>query len=134
MPYAQATRARIRQARPRTGMGAWLGRALAVGELRRALRHQRVALADEARALLAHRDDHLAAGAERVGHRSGVADRHRGTPGAVAHAEVERVAPPDVAGGHLAGELVGAARLRARHELAGRLGGARRAEARVDEG
>src|SRR5947207_6737220 len=44
--------------------------------LRRALRYQRVALAAEAPAPLAHRDDDLAPGAEGVRYGAAVVDRH----------------------------------------------------------
>src|SRR5689334_25414191 len=115
MPHAHAARPRIRQARPSSGTSALLvGR-----ELRRALRHERVALADEALALLAHRDDDLAALAERVGHSAGVADGHRGGPGPVADPEGEDVAlVADRARGDLPRELVGATRLGRRRQLA----------------
>src|SRR5215218_11148528 len=82
------------------------------GELRRAFRHERVALADERRAFLAHGDDDLAALAERIRHGAAVGDGHGGRALAVAHAEV------DAAGGvahravdDLPRELVGRARL-----------------------
>src|SRR3954454_21756460 len=99
----------MRQARPTVAIVSPLaGRALLlVGELRRALGHQGVALADELGALLAHRHDDLAALAERVGHRADVAHRHRAGPVAAAHAE--RLAARDVAprpGRDLAGQLV----------------------------
>src|SRR3954470_11148366 len=109
MPYAQATSARIRQARPSVGIAAslGLGLGLVLGELRRALRDQRVLLADEDGALLAHRDDHLAAVAERVGHRARVPDGDRGAAGPVADLEVDRrAAPDDRAVDDLAGQLV----------------------------
>src|SRR4051812_5874195 len=125
MPYAQATSARIRQARPSVGIAAslGLGLGLVLGELRRALRDQRVLLADEDRALPAHRDDDLAVLPERVGHRAGVPDGDRRRSAlAVAHPEVERVAPARVARDDLASQLVGAPGVGARKELAGALG------------
>src|SRR4051794_25901735 len=76
-------------------------------ELRRALRHERVALADEraVRELPGH--DHLAPDPERIRHDPGVDDgNHRTTPVAVADAEAKRVARPlDGAGGDLAGQV-----------------------------
>src|SRR5215207_10130664 len=56
-------------------------------ELRRALRHQRVALGDERAALQLAVDDHLAALAERVGDDAGVGDRDRRAAVAVADRE-----------------------------------------------
>src|SRR3954468_7813255 len=122
MPYRHVAKARIRQARPTTAIsqasGLLAGRLGGVGELRRALRHQRVALADERRALLVHRDDDLAALAERVGHGADVAHRHGLR--AVAVADTEGLAAGDVADRavhDLAGQLVGAAARGARCEL-----------------
>ena len=103
--------ARIRQAWPTAQhrqVVLLLGR-----ELRRALRHQRVLLADEHVALLADVDDDLAPLAERVGQRAGVADGHRGRAVAVADPEVQVVpVAADEPGDDLAGQLVGPARLR----------------------
>src|ERR1700757_1173218 len=58
--------------------------------LRRALGDQRIAFADEARALLADGHDHLTPFAEGIGHRARVDDRDRAPAGAVGDAEVER--------------------------------------------
>src|SRR5438046_6837137 len=84
---ARRTRRRPRRTRTRQAPGAGrpgqegprLGLLLARRGrlvLRRALRYQRVALAAEAPAPLAYRDDHLAPGAKGVGYRAGVVDRH----------------------------------------------------------
>src|SRR5687767_768621 len=103
-------------------------------ELRRALRDERVGLALEHGALLAHVDHDLAPLAERVRHLAHVADRDaRAAALPVLDAEsVGRPLVPPAALGHPAGQLVGLARLGA-GELTGlaRLAGGR--EARVDE-
>src|SRR3954463_3068296 len=148
MPYAAVARARMSRARPTVAMfkGWWFARSLVLplggpltpargvfGELRRALRDERVTLAHERRALLADGHDDLAALAEGVRHRTAVGDRDRGRAVAVTDAERQPVgAGAHRAGLHLAGELVGDARLRC-HELARGDGLARRAEARDDE-
>src|SRR4051794_16484476 len=121
IPYAHATSARIRHARPRMGIEP-SGLRLVGRELRRALRDERVVLAHEDAALLPHGDDDLAVLAEGVGHRSGVADGHGRAAGAIAHAEVEDLALVRVAGDDLARQLVGASRGGARQQLAGALG------------
>src|SRR3954469_13631332 len=119
----------IRQARPRIAINLARVRGL---ELARALRDQRVPLADEHRALLADVDDDLSALAEGIGDRPDVAHRHRGLARPVADAEEQRAAGVvDGSGGHLAGELVGAAGLGPAGELAGGLGLGRGAERRV---
>src|SRR4051794_26384137 len=105
MPYRATTSAKIRQARPRIGMSGLGAGGL---ELGRALRDERVALADEGAALLAHVHDDLAPGAEGVGDGADVAHRHRGRPAAVADAEVESGAGAMDRPGHdLPGQLVG---------------------------
>src|SRR6188472_2191976 len=91
MPYRATPRARNVRPRPRSATGASaLLRRLLVRELRRTLRHERVLLAHEDRALLADGHDDLAAVAERVRHGAGVADRHRRGAVAIAHAEQRR--------------------------------------------
>src|SRR3954469_20413744 len=82
-------------------------------ELRRALRHQGVALADPGVALLADPDADLAAVAERVGDRTRVADGDRGGAVEVADPERDRRAAlaMDRAVDHLAVDLVGLAGL-----------------------
>src|SRR5919198_486789 len=133
MPYAQTARARIRQAAPTLAMRS-SALVLLVGELRGALRDERVLLAHEDVALLAHGDDDLAPVAERVGHRARIADRHGRAAVAVAHPEVDGAAVlPDRAVHDLAGQLVRAPALGARGESARlhRLAGC--VEARVDE-
>src|SRR5689334_22669072 len=71
-------------------------------ELRGALRHERVALADPLVPLLGHRDDDLAPLLERVRDGAGVADGDRGLAVAVAHPEdVRRPALGPGAGGDL---------------------------------
>ena len=103
-------------------------------ELRRALGHQRVLLADEDVALLADVDDDLAPGTEGIGQDPLVAHRHRHLAGAVADAEVRHRALALVPRHDLAGQLVGLARLGPRSsELARAARLARGAEARVDE-
>src|ERR687894_3253393 len=104
------------RARPTVAMRQRLATGRGVfGELRRALRDERVALAHERRALLAHRDDDLAALAEGVRQRAAVGHGHRGRAVAVANAEVDAVARrAHGAVLDLAGELVGHARLGAR--------------------
>src|SRR3954452_25286830 len=112
--------ARTMQPEPRlsTRSGLLLG-----GELRGALRHQRVVLADERRALLADVDDDLAAVAEWVGQRPLVRDGDGDAPLAVAHPEgVGGARAGDRAGLDLAGQLVRPSRLRAGHQLARRAG------------
>src|SRR3954454_18509097 len=92
---------------------------LLVRELRRALRHQRVPLADEQVPLLAHLHDDLAAVAERVGDGADVA--HGNGSCAVAVPPPERLAAADVADGavdHLSGQLVDAAAVRTGRETA----------------
>src|SRR3954471_11175871 len=105
------------------------------GELRRALGDERVRPADPDVALLAHVDDHLAAGPERIRQRARVADRHRGRARAVAHTEVRDRSVARVPRDDLAGQLVGAGRVARRGggELARAAGLARRTEARPDE-
>src|SRR5919107_566549 len=122
------------RARPTIAMFRALATARGVfGELRRALRDERVALAHERRALLADGDDDLAALAEGVGHRADVGHRYRRRAVAVPDAEGQPVrARAQRAVLHLAGELIGDARPRGR-ELARGHGFARRAEARDDE-
>src|ERR1044071_5499429 len=107
MPYTQTASARIRQALPATNTSG-----LVRGELRRALGHQRILLADEQRALLANVDDDLAPGPERVRQHALVAHRHRHVAIAIAHPEVRDGALVRIARDHLAGELVRLARLR----------------------
>src|SRR5215211_8113896 len=125
----------MRQALPAISTGPPpSGLLLLGGELRGALRDQRALLADEAVALAADADDHLAALAERIRQRALVGDRDRALAGPVAHPEVRGRALARVAGLDLAGELVDLAGLRARHQLARRARLARRREARVDEG
>src|SRR5215203_4519556 len=125
-------RAAARQRKPADATatsGLRLGR-----ELRGALRHERVRLAFEDRALLLDVDHDLAPLAERVGDLTDVAHRD-GRPAALAVLHAERVHGPLVlpaAGRDAARELVRAARLGA-GELArlARLAG--RGEAGVDE-
>src|SRR4051812_37228058 len=82
-------------ARPRTAISRAL--LLVLGELRRALRDERVALAHEgAVGALADRDDDLAALAERVRDGALVAHRDGRRAGALAHAERVDVAAVDV--------------------------------------
>src|SRR5215208_923241 len=124
MPYSATASPRIRQARPKVATA--VASALRVGlELRRALRHERVALPDEAVAVALDRDDDLAALTERIGHRARVADVHLGRAHGVRRAL-------DAAGDDLPAELVALAGLR-RAQLAGDALRARRAEGRVDE-
>src|SRR3954453_12261720 len=119
----------IRQARPRIAINLARVRGL---ELARALRDQRVPLADEHRALLADVDDDLAALAEGVGDRPDVAHGHRRVARSVAHTEEQRAAiVVDGPRRDLAGELVGAAGLGPVGELARGLGLGRGAERRV---
>src|SRR3954471_17142010 len=98
MPYAAISSARLRAARPRFSTSRRVSGRVGA-ELRRALRHQRVLLAREDRALLAHGHDDLAPGPEGVGHRTGVAHRDRRGPIAVANAE-EQDAPGLAVAGH----------------------------------
>src|SRR3954454_5793130 len=132
MPYAAISSARLRAARARVRTSRRVSGRVGA-ELRRALRDQRVLLAREDRALLAHGDDDLAPGPEGVGHRAGVAHRDRRGPSAVANAEEQDVPLAAVTGHDLPGQLVGATGDGGRRELAGVLGVARGAEARVDE-
>src|SRR4051794_37199065 len=122
--------ARTREPDPRlsTRSGLLLGR-----ELRGALRHQGVVLADERRALLADVDDDLAPVPEGVGKRALVGHGDGHVALAVADAEgVRRAVAGDRAGLDLPGQLVGASGLGAGRQLArgARLAGRR--EARVD--
>ena len=90
MPTSALASARTRQARPSVSTSGGFG----VGaELRRALGDQRVALGHESPAFALDGHDHLAPRAEGVGHDSLVANRDRYATGALAHAEVEDVAP-----------------------------------------
>src|SRR3954454_2206234 len=116
MPYAAVARARMSRARPTVAMFSALLAARGVfGELRRALRDERVALADDRRAVLADGHDDLAPLAEGVRNRAGVRHRDRGRAVAVADAEGQPVRPgADRAGLDLAGELIGDARARGR--------------------
>src|SRR3954471_22917589 len=112
--------ARTMQPEPRlsTRSGLLLGR-----ELRGALRHQGVVLADERRALLADVDDDLAPVAERVRQRTLVGDGDGDAPLAVAHPEgVGGAAAGDRAGLDLSGQLVCPSSLSAGRELARRAG------------
>src|SRR3954468_14448223 len=81
----------MRSARPVSAMASAGPAGLGL-ELGRALRDERVRLADEARTLPAHLDDHLAPLAEGVGHGAPVADRDRTRALPVPHDEVERAA------------------------------------------
>src|SRR5215216_3248515 len=78
--YAAVSSAMNRQADPTPAISA---RLLVLRELRRALRHERVALGDEGAVLQLARDDHLAPLPERVGDDARVLDRHRAGPLAV---------------------------------------------------
>src|SRR5829696_9178977 len=120
--------ARIRHALPATSTSALVRR-----ELRRALGHQRVLLADEDAALLADVHDDLAPGPERVRQHAVVADRHRHAARTVAHPEVRDRAVALIARHDLAGELVGLARLGLAQQLARAPSLAGGREARVDE-
>src|SRR5919199_2063922 len=116
MPYSATPSARIRQARPNVPIAA--SAVLPGLELRRALRHERVGLPDEDRALALDGDDDLAARTERIGHRAGVPDGHGHRALRIADAEGERVpAAPHAARHDLPAELVRLARL-GRRELA----------------
>src|SRR3954453_10583961 len=90
-------------------------------ELRRALRHQRIGLADPGPALLADADTDLAVVGERIRDRARVAHRDRGR--AVEVADTERDGRPgelmDRAGHHLAVDLVGLAGLALGQQVAG---------------
>src|SRR5918998_6098240 len=103
-------RAAARQRKPADATatsGLGLGR-----ELRRALRHERVRLPLEDRALLLDVDDDLAPLAEGVGDLTDVADRDAG-PAALAVLHAERVHRPRALPAALrdaAGQLVGLAR------------------------
>src|SRR5690242_8233150 len=131
MPYRQQPRARIRQALPATSTS---GVGLGGGELRRALRHQRVLLADPDGALPAHVDDDLAPGAEWIGQRAGVAHRDGLVAGPIPYPEVSRVAALRVARDDLPGQLVRPPGPGVLEQLAGRLRLAGGREARVREG
>src|SRR5439155_24090344 len=135
-PFTVRAKAMVRQARPTTATRSGL---LLGGELRGALRDQRVRRPDEHGAGgPPHVHDHLAAFAERVGHGARVADLNRPGGGgrvAVADLEVRGVAAlVDRAVDDLAGQVVAAARVGVGDELRGlhRLAGG--AEGRVDEG
>src|SRR3954466_3280543 len=117
MPYAAISSARLRAARPRFSTSRRVSGRVGA-ELRRALRDQRVLLAREDRALLAHGDDDLAPGPEGVGHRAGVAHPHRRSPVAVANAEDQDASLLAVPGHDLPGQLIGATGDRGGHELA----------------
>src|SRR3954454_6514105 len=112
MPYAVVARARMSSARPTVAMFRPTNPLAAArgvfGELRRALRDERVALADECRAVLADGHDDLAPLPEGVRHRAGVRHRDRRRAVAVTHAEGQSVRPrTHRAVLHLPGELVG---------------------------
>src|ERR687883_1513035 len=130
IPYRQQPSAKIRQALPAASTS---GVALGRGELRRALRHERVLLPHPHATLAADVYDHLAPGTESVRHGAGVGDRDRLRARPIPDPEVRRVAALRVAGDDLPGQLVAAAGLRALQQLAGRLGLAGRREARVRE-
>src|ERR1043165_2482267 len=112
MPYRQTASARIRHALPATNTSG-----LVRGELRRALGHQRILLADEQVALLADVDDDLAPGPERIRQHALVAHRHGDLAAAIAHPEVRHGALVRIARDHLPGELVRLARLRRAQQL-----------------
>src|SRR6266540_6807627 len=78
-----------RQAEPTPAISGGL---VVLRELGRALRHERVALADEGALPQLALHDHLAPVAERVRHRAGVGDRDRLGAVAVADAEAQLVA------------------------------------------
>src|SRR4051794_20138390 len=131
-PYRHVTNARIRHALPATSTSG-LALRLRGRELRGALRDQRVLLADEHAALLAHVDDHLATAAEGVGQLAVVAHGDRRGPGPVTHPEVGDGALARIPRDHLAGELIALAGARRGEQLAGRARLAGGAEARPDE-
>src|SRR4051794_2058550 len=95
MPKSATPSASRMSARPRTAISR--GLLLVLGELRRALRDERVALAHErAVGALADRHDDLAALAERVRDAALVADRDGRRPRPLAHAERVHVTAADV--------------------------------------
>src|SRR3712207_5269355 len=109
MPYTASASARISAKRPAISTGSPSRRALGL-ELRRALGDERVLLAHEAGALLAHVDDDLPALLEGVRHGADVGDRHRVAALAILHAELVREAVGPAlprAGRDLARQLVG---------------------------
>src|SRR3954447_6018272 len=132
MPYRAVQSARARQPEPRLSMTS--GVLLLGRELRRALRDQRVPLADERAAPLPHVDDVLPPVPEGVGQRAGVGDGHAGVPLAVA--DPERVRGPvaaDRARLHLSCQLVHLSSPRGGRQLGRRAGLAGSREARVDQ-
>src|SRR3954468_8060698 len=123
-----------RQAAPTSGMSRRAAGAVVL-ELRGALGHERVALADEGAVLELARDDHLAPVAERVRDRARVADRHGLRALAVLNLEEQRGAlVADRAGHDLAGHLGAAATAARREDLGRRSRLGRAGEARVEEG
>src|SRR5215210_1380947 len=130
MPYRQVASARIRQALPATSTS---GLRLLGGELRWALRDERVRLARPRLAPALNADDDLAALAEGVGKRARVRHGDGGAAGPVANPEVRDGPVARVAGLDLARELVDLARRGAAQELARRSRLAGSGEARVDQ-